>query len=290
MGSQIGAEWAIAGHQVTYLVKRRDEAERRIGEAFALADSLDLWSPEAVSTGQNRIAFAERVAELDPGTELFLESITEVPEPKFALLKEAANRLPAAILASNTSSISIDILGAQSGAPERMIGVHYWNPPLIMPLVEIISGEKTASEYRDLMVTELVKMGKRPMVVNRNVPGFVWNRLQFALLREAVWIVENGVATPEVVDEIVRDGLARRWRYTGPFATAALGGQASFSRIADNLWPVISSATSIEDLAQWLIDDPKRLAQIKAARDAGLLNDLRNERHQTDRTADAPHA
>ena len=96
--------------------------------------------------------------------------------------------------------------------------------------------------------------------------------------REAVWIVEQGVASPQVVDEIVRDGLARRWRYTGPFQTAALGGPATFTRVADNLWPILSTATGVEALARWLEDDPDALAAIKAARDAGLLRDLKRDR------------
>jgi 3-hydroxyacyl-CoA dehydrogenase len=120
------------------------------------------------------------------------------------------------------------------------------------------------------------------MLVDRDVPGFVWNRLQLALLREAVWIVENGVAAPEVVDEIVRDGLARRWRYTGPFATAALGGPATFTKVAENLWPVLSTATGIHDLARWLRHSPEELAGIKAARDAGLLEELKRDKAQAD--------
>ena len=118
------------------------------------------------------------------------------------------------------------------------------------------------------------------MVVDRDVPGFVWNRLQLALLREAVWIVENGVAAPEVVDTIVQDGLARRWRYTGPFATAALGGPATFTRVAENLWPVLSTATEPHDLAQWLRHAPEALSEIKANRDAGLLEDLKRDRER----------
>jgi hypothetical protein len=148
-----------------------------------------------------------------------------------------------------------------------------------MPLVEVISGPETEAAVVERAVALVRGIGKRPMLVERDVPGFVWNRLQLALLREAVWIVENGVAAPEVVDEIVRDGLARRWRYTGPFATAALGGPATFTKIAANLWPVLSEATEVHDLARWLIADPDRLAAVKAARDAGLLADLKRDQN-----------
>lgn len=278
MGSQIGCEFAIGGHEVVYLVNRREEAERRVAAAFDLAGTLGLWSDEAVAGGRDRVGYAERVTECDPATALFIESIVEEHSAKFALLAAAAARLPNAILASNTSSIGITELGQGGGAPERTLGLHFWNPPLLMPLVEVISGPATDPAHVETVAGVVRGIGKRPMIVDRDVPGFVWNRLQLALLREAVWIVENGVAAPEVVDEIVQDGLARRWRYTGPFATAALGGPATFTKVAANLWPVLSTETELHDLAQWLRDSPEELAAIKARRDAGLLNDLKNDR------------
>lgn len=278
MGSQIGCELAIGGHEVVYLVNRPEEAERRVAAAFDLAATLDLWSADAVAGGRERVTFAGGVAELDPATELFVESIVEERTAKFEVLRAAAERLPDAILASNTSSISIAELGDGSGAPERTLGLHYWNPPLLMPLVEVISGPQTDPAYIDRVAEVVRGIGKRPMVVDRDVPGFVWNRLQLALLREAIWIVENGVAAPEVVDEIVQDGLARRWRYTGPFATAALGGPATFTKVAANLWPVLSTATELHDLAQWLRQSPEELTGIKEKRDAGLLADLKRDR------------
>jgi 3-hydroxybutyryl-CoA dehydrogenase len=278
MGSQIGCEFAIGGHEIVFLVNRPEEAERRVAAAFDLAATLDLWSAEEVAAGRERVSYASGVEELDPATELFIESIVEERSAKFAMLKAAAERMPNAILASNTSSISIAELGEGGGAPERTLGLHYWNPPLLMPLVELISGPETDPAHVETVANVVRGIGKRPMVVDRDVPGFVWNRLQLALLREAVWIVENGVAAPEVVDEIVQDGLARRWQYTGPFVTAALGGPATFTKVAANLWPVLSTETELHDLAQWLRDSPEELAAIKARRDAGLLNDLKNDR------------
>jgi 3-hydroxybutyryl-CoA dehydrogenase len=144
-----------------------------------------------------------------------------------------------------------------------------------MPLVEIIRGESTNDTTVETMEATIRSLGKRPVRADRDVPGFVWNRLQLALLREAVWIVEQGVASPAVVDEIVRDGLARRWRYTGPFQTAALGGAATFERIAGNLWPVLSQASGVDNLRQWLDETPEITQPLRERRDAGLAADLR---------------
>jgi 3-hydroxybutyryl-CoA dehydrogenase len=202
---------------------------------------------------------------------------------KAAALAPVIPFAPEAIIASNTSSIPITEIGAKIGVPERTIGAHYWNPPLLMPLVELIRGDQTSDEVVATMTATLRALGKRPVIADRDVPGFVWNRLQLALLREAVWIVEQGVASPETVDEIVRDGLARRWRYTGPFQTAALGGAKTFEQVAANLWPVLSCATSLANLRQWLDESPETTGPLRERRDAGLAADLR-----ADRTREAP--
>ena len=95
------------------------------------------------------------------------------------------------------------------------------------------------------------------MLVQRDVPGFIWNRLQHALLREALWIIDNGVATPEAVDEVVRFGNARRWEYAGPFAAAALGGIGTWQRVAGELFPVLSNARDAGDLERALWADER---------------------------------
>ncbi len=276
MGSQIGVEYALSGHEVTFLARNVNAARRRIDAAWQTAAAMGRWSDAVLDRGRDTLTIASDLGSVDT-TDLVLESIVEDAAAKGALLSAAATRFPEAVLASNTSSISIGTLGELSGAPERTIGNHYWNPPLLMPLVEVISGPKSDPAVIRRSVDLIGSIGKRPVVIDKDVDGFVWNRLQLALLREAVWIVENGVAAPEVVDEIVRDGLARRWRYTGPFETAALGGPDTFTRVASNLWPVLSTATALHDLARWLIDDPVQLGEIKTNRDAGLLRDLESD-------------
>jgi 3-hydroxybutyryl-CoA dehydrogenase len=269
-------EYALTGHAVTFLARDAGKARQRIDAAWQTAGAMHRWPDDAFDHGRRELAIQanlDAVAQVD----LVLESIVEDAAAKGALLKAAAERFPEAMLASNTSSISIGRLGELSGAPERTIGNHYWNPPLLMPLVEVISGPKSDPEIVQRAVELIASVGKRPVVIEKDVDGFVWNRLQLALLREAVWLVENGVASPGVVDEIVRDGLARRWRYTGPFETAALGGPEVFTRVANNLWPVLSTATEVHDLARWLIDDAGILGEIKANRDARLLRDLEHD-------------
>lgn len=287
MGAQIGVEYALGGHDVAFLARRPGAARERVGRAWETAAATGFWSAETVAAARDRARIVARPDEIAAEPAVIVESIVEDLDAKAAALRPLAARFPAAIVATNTSSIPIGQIGAGAGAAARTVGVHYWNPPLLMPLVEVIRGEATAPAVVETMLATLRALGKRPVVCERDVPGFVWNRMQLALLREAVWLVEQGVAAPAAVDEIVRDGLARRWRLTGPFQTAALGGADTFERIANNLWPVLSNADRLQGLRRWLDERPEAAAASRERRDAGLRRELRRERGLPE---DAPDA
>ena len=279
MGSQIACEYALGGHEVVVLARRPGVARERIERGFTTAREHGLATPEEVAAARERMTIGEEIDGAD-GARIIVESVVEdLAEKKEALLPVVA-RNPDAIVASNTSSIPITAIGAAIGAGPRTVGAHYWNPPLLMPMVEVIRGEETAEPVVPEMTATLRTLCKRPVLVDRDVQGFAWNRLQLALLREAVWLVENGVASPATVDEIVRDGLARRWRYTGPFQTAALGGAATFERVANLLWPALSTATSLHDLRQWLDESPETTRALRERRDRGLAADMRADRER----------
>jgi 3-hydroxybutyryl-CoA dehydrogenase len=264
MGAQIGCEYLAAGHEVTFVARSAARARERLDDVRRLVERHAL----APLPAELRVVAAVDAA---LAADLVVESVDESFALKVEVLSTAAAAHPAAVLASNTSSLSIGELGEAVGAPERTLGTHYWNPPLLMPLVEIIRGG-ASDDAVSLVVDALRAIGKRPVLINRDVPGFAWNRLQFALLREALWLVDEGVAEPAVVDEIVRDGLARRWRYTGPFETAALGGAETFQSIAANLFGELSSATAAPTLAAAVAAVP--LAGVAERRDAGLAAEL----------------
>lgn len=286
MGAQIGCEYALAGCIVRWVVRERASAEQRIEQALALVLTHGLADAVAVNRARGSMLWTtlgggENDGRRDDEPELIVESLPEELTLKAGVLGPFAARHPEAIVATNTSSISIGTLGEAAGVPERIVGTHYWNPPLLMPLVEVVAGERTPLALRERVEALLRAIGKRPVVLEREVDGLLWNRLQLAVLRESLWLVEQGVATPEAIDEVMRDGLARRWRLTGPFETVGLGGAATFDAIAENLFPVLSDAKSASGFAPHVPSDRDRLAALRKRRDAALAAELRAERGGT---------
>jgi 3-hydroxybutyryl-CoA dehydrogenase len=274
MGAQIAVEYALGGHDVTCLARHPEGTRARLDETFATVERLALRDAEAVAAATARMRVTADLAAIER-CDLVVESVPEDLALKGEVLSPIAAHFPEAVIASNTSSLSIGEIGTACGAPERTVGTHYWNPPLLMPLVEVVAGPESRPEAVELARAAVASCGKRPVLVQRDVPGFIWNRLQHALLREALWIVDNGVASPEAVDEVVRFGNARRWEHVGPFAAAALGGIGTWQRVAGELFPVLSNARDAGDLERALWADEAELAEIAAKRDAELARDLR---------------
>jgi 3-hydroxybutyryl-CoA dehydrogenase len=240
-----------------------------------------LASTEEVEAADARAQAISDLGELG-SCELAVESLPEDLDLKAELLRPVAQASPDAVLATNTSSLSVAALGERIGAPERTIGTHYWNPPLLMPLVEVVPGARTQTHVVAQTTETLRALGKRPVIV-RDVPGFAWNRLQMAVLREAVSLVEKGVALPDDVDEILTHGLARRWRHIGFFQAIALGGVETWQKTAANLLPQISAATELPELTRWVQNGDEKLGVVAARRDEGLARDLLAERSDGDR-------
>jgi 3-hydroxybutyryl-CoA dehydrogenase len=288
MGAQIGCEYALAGCPVAWIVRDRAGARQRVEGALALALAHGLAEPPAVESARGRMLYSDAGEDVDGALDVIVESLPEDLEVKADALGELCARHPDAILASNTSSISITALGKAAGAGERIVGTHYWNPPLLMPLVEVVAGDRTPVALRERVTALLRAIGKRPVILDHEVPGLLWNRLQLAVLRECLWLVEHGVATPEAIDEVMRDGLARRWRLTGPFETVGLGGARTFDAIAENLFPVLADATAGSGFAGHVPTDPELLGALRERRDDALAADLLAERRAGDYAADGP--
>lgn len=152
------------------------------------------------------------------------------------------------VLATNTSGMSITEIATSVKNPERFCGMHWVNPPHIVPLVEIISGEKTAEETLKIVWNIAEVLHRKPVMVKKDAKGFILNRLQYAVLRESLFIVEQGIASMEDVDNVMKYGLGMRYAAIGPFETVDLGGLDTFRIIGEYLFRDLSAAQEVPDL------------------------------------------
>lgn len=170
--------------------------------------------------------------------DFIIESITESVEIKQEVFRLISKYAPKdAIIVSNTSAISINLLSESVSFPERFCGSHWLNPPHIIPLVEITKSEKTSEKVVETLYQLYKKMDKKPIILEKDVKGFLSNRLQFALLREATHLVEMGIATPQDIDATIRFGNGLRYMCSGPFKIADLGGISVFNAVSKYLYP-----------------------------------------------------
>ena len=229
MGAGIARVFADASASVRLCARRESSLEVARGRLGDAAASVTL------TTSVN-----EAVA----GVDFVVETIVEEVEAKRAVLTLAEELAsPEAILTTNTSSLPLAALGGGLERPERFAGLHWFNPPELVELVEIVGGEGTAPETLETLAGWMEQLGKAPVVVRRDVPGFVANRLQYALLREAYALVDTGVCSFADVDRAVTHGLGARWAAIGPFETMDLAGLDVHSAVAENLWPELANTT-----------------------------------------------
>jgi 3-hydroxybutyryl-CoA dehydrogenase len=246
MGHGLALQFARHGAGVTLVDHREsnlDDARRGIDDALDFLDTegwLDA-DPDAV---RDRIGYTLDTAAAVADVDLVVETVSEELAVKGDVFGTVAAAAPDdAVLATNTSGIPItDIAATVPEAADRIVGCHWWNPPYLLPTVEVIRGERTSDETVERTAAFVEAVGREPIRVERDVPGFVWNRIQFAVLRECTHLVAEGVASLEDVERAVRDGYALRTAAIGPFETADLAGLELFRSIAANLYPHLSDA------------------------------------------------
>ena len=227
MGGGIAQVLALHGYKVTLGDVDGETAERArvrlVGQAQAFEDSALMPEGAAKTIAGNLVAAAgieEAVAEAD----YIAEAVPEQPDLKASILRRVSGAAPRhAIIGTNTSAIPIGELASSVTGPERFLGVHWMNPAPFIPGVELIPGEDTDPRVLERAEQLIRSLGKIPARV-ADTPGFVANRLQFALYKEAVQIVDDGVATPEQIDAVVANTFGFRLALFGPFAIGDMAG------------------------------------------------------------------
>lgn len=252
MGPGMAAVFARAGHRVQLMDSAPAALERARG---AVGQVLRVWEDQsALREGEAR-AIAERIAF---GTDLaaavrsawfVLEAVPEQLELKrrvFAQLEAAEG--PQAILATNTSGIPITQIQEGLRCPGRVAGMHWSNPPHVIPVIEVIRGERTDAATIEAIARLAHEIGMIPVRVQRDVPGFVENRILYAIIREALDLLERGVATAGEIDTVVRWGIGMKLAVIGPLALLDVAGLDIYHSVASYLNPDLSARKDVSPL------------------------------------------
>ncbi|NNB84413.1 3-hydroxyacyl-CoA dehydrogenase family protein [Corallococcus exiguus] len=228
MGCGIALELAIAGRHVVLFNRQAESSEAarvKLERDAALLVETGMLGAEQRTTALARIHRTTVLAEAAVVQDLVIESIPEDLALKQQLFKEL-DRLasPDTLLATNTTALSVTAIARDCAHPERVLSAHYYLPAHLVPLVDVIPGEKTSPDAVETVRRFLEESGKSPVVFARDVPGSVGPRLQQALIGEAFRIVQEGVATPEMVDRVLTQGIGRRLGASGIFDRLDLVG------------------------------------------------------------------
>ena len=228
MGPGIALTLALGGVRTRLLDLTEERAAAGLEKARAhlgLLEKNELAAPERVRQALKLLEAGTNFEDTVGAADLIVESVPENMAQKQNLFEQLdATAKPTAVLASNTSGLSITAIASKCKRPERTLTTHFWNPAHLMPLVEVVKGQQTSEEVAQAVVNLLSVCGKQPVLVRKDRPGQLGNRLHHALLREAVYIVQEGIATAEDVDRALKAGFGLRLPVYGVFEHADLVG------------------------------------------------------------------
>jgi len=252
MGHGIGAIFALHGHNVMLADISQEllsNARIKISEDFDRYVQAGLMDREQCNSALDRIRTTLDMREAVSSADLVVEAVVEKIDVKVQVFSQLDALAPShAILASNTSGLPITRIASSTSRPDRVIGTHFWNPPLLMRAVEVVRGEQTSDHTVETTRSILEEVGKKPVVVSRDVPGQIGIRILYAMLREAISLVEKGVATPEDVDTVIREALGSRLSILGVLELADLSGLDLTLTVSNNLFKDLDASKEPQTL------------------------------------------
>ncbi|MFD0704790.1 3-hydroxyacyl-CoA dehydrogenase family protein [Alloscardovia venturai] len=252
MGHSIAMEFAVHGYNVHLIDMSED----------ALSHGLDMIRHDAVELSEHHLIAGQNIDDILARITTFTsisngvhdvqyvtESVAEKLEIKQSIWKQVEENAPQdAIFTTNTSGLSPSAIAEVLKTPHRFVVAHYWNPAHLMPLVEVVPSRSTSQDTVDTTVAFLRTVGKKAYPLKRECLGFVGNRIQMAVIREALNIVSRDIATAEDVDNIIKYSLGRRWSILGPIISADLGGLDIFESVSEYLLQDADNSTTPNQL------------------------------------------
>lgn len=272
MGHGIAQAFMVTGFDVAIwdpVAEVREQVEARIRSHLDL-----LGSDEPI-----RLRICTRLEDCVAGCDLVVEAAPENMALKRQLVAQVDAVNTECVLATNTSVLRITEIAQASEFAGRVVGTHWWNPPYLMPLVEVVRGERTTEAAAAKARAWLVAAGKTPVDVFKDAPGFVGNRMQFALLREALHIVEEGICSPETVDLVARLTFGRRLPAIGPLRNSDFVGLDLVKAIMDYLGPSLADGKG----ASALVNEKVSAGTVGAKTNGGIYAWSGTDRADTER-------
>ena len=261
MGHGIAQEFASAGFSV-YLHDITEEqlttAGMLIEQNLALLAEHDVVDKSDIPDIMQRVNTTHELAAATENADFVIEAVTENLPLKQQIFEKLDNLCqPHTILASNTTALMPSQIGVNTNRQDRVLNAHYFNPPYLIPLVELIRSPATSDETVSITYNLLKRIGKTPAIIEKEALGFVGPRLQAALIREAFAIVEQGIASVETVDLVVRNSFGRRLGVAGPFEVFELAGWDLVLAAFEELYKDLNSSSEINPLLREMVDSDK---------------------------------
>lgn len=261
MGSGIAQSFAVGGYSVTINDIKEEYlsyAQNRISENLALLIEEGVLTDREKQGALANITYSVDLEEAIRDTDFIIEAIPEVIGLKLDLYQQLEKIIkPDAIVASNTSTFPISQLMEKASFADRMVITHFFNPGHLVPLVEVVQHNDTKPEVVKTTLNLMRKIGKSPILLKKEIAGFIANRLQTALMREAFYLLKEGVANAEDIDTAITAGPGFRWAFTGPIEIADFGGLDTWQRVFDNVSPVLDQSKEAPVLIRDLVEKGK---------------------------------
>jgi 3-hydroxybutyryl-CoA dehydrogenase len=264
MGHGIAQTFLMSGFPVRlYDIKESilDNARDHIAKNLELFHEMGLLKKRAIGPALNRLSTTTDLQAAAARSDFIVEAVSENLELKQGLFKQVETICGKdAIIASNTSTLTLTDIGACVERKERLVITHWFNPPHIVPTVEVVKGEKTSEETVETTVQLLNRARKLPVKINQDLPGFLVNRIQAAMVREVIDLYEKGVASAADIDKAIKGSIGFRLASIGMLLTMDLGGLDIWLKVCENLLPKIRSST----------ETPRSLASLHAQGHLGI--------------------
>ncbi|MCQ6274762.1 3-hydroxyacyl-CoA dehydrogenase family protein [Bacillus sp. V3B] len=259
MGHGAAQLFAQAGYNVRIQARREtslEQARELMTNSLKIMVEKDMLTQQAMDQTLANITYTTNLREAIQDTDFILESIPEVLETKldtYEIIESVVSEKT--IISSNTSTFPLKELTQRAKNPERFIITHFFNPPQLVPIVEIVKFEKTDEKVINVTYDLMKEIGKSPVVLKKEITGFIVNRVQVAFLRECFNLIEQGVCTAEDIDIAVRGSMGFKWAFCGPMESQDLAGLQTTAAMVHNIEQDLSNTRELPSFLKEMVEN-----------------------------------